>query len=188
MELYEKAVAFALERHQGMRRKLTSLPYILHPLETSVIASTVTADAEVLAAALLHDTLEDTSTSKDEIKAEFGERVLALVMSETENKRRDLPPEQSWRIRKEEALQKLKNADDIGVKIVWLSDKLSNMRSLYRTWKTEKDNVWQSFHMRDLTLQAWYYRSVAEYTKELNGTDAWREYNTIIEKIFEGVK
>ena len=82
MELYEKAVAFALERHQGMRRKLTSLPYILHPLETSVIASTVTADAEVLAAALLHDTLEDTSTSKDEIKAEFGERVLALVMSE----------------------------------------------------------------------------------------------------------
>ena len=42
--------------------------------------------------------------------------------------------------------------------------------------------------MRDLTLQAWYYRSVAEYTKELNGTDAWREYNTIIEKIFEGVK
>lgn len=188
MDLFERAVAYANEKHQGMRRKLTKTPYILHPLEAAVIASTLTNDEEVISATLLHDTVEDTDATADEIKELFGDRVAALVASETENKRRDLPPEQSWKIRKEESLYDLKNSDDIGVKILWLSDKLSNMRSFYRTWREKGDEAWNSFHQKDMSLQAWYYRSVAEYTKELKSTDAWEEYNKIIEIIFEGVE
>lgn len=188
MEIFEKAVAYALEKHSGMRRKLTGTPYILHPLEAAVIASTLTADEEVIAATLLHDTVEDTDATAEDIKELFGKRVADLVMSETENKRRDLPAEQTWKLRKAESLEALKNAADPGVKIVWLSDKLSNMRSFYRVWREKGDEAWNSFHQKDVTLQAWYYRSVAEYTYGLRGSDAWEEYNGIIEKIFKGVK
>jgi (p)ppGpp synthase/HD superfamily hydrolase len=188
MDVFEKAVIFAVKAHNGKTRKIGDLPYVIHPLEASVIASGITADREVLAAALLHDTIEDTPTTMEELQYEFGERVAALVASETENKRKDLPPEESWYIRKAEAIEVLKNSDDIGVKIIWLADKLSNMRSFYRIYKTQGNNLWNRFHQNDPSKQAWYYRSVAENTKELCETDAWKEYSKLIEIIFEGVE
>ena len=188
MDIFERAVIFAVGAHDGKMRKIGNLPYIIHPLEASVIASGITNDREILAATLLHDTIEDTPTTEEELKELFGERVAALVMSETENKRRDLPPEQSWYIRKKEALEVLKNSDDIGVKIVWLSDKLSNMRSFYKMFLQDGLDLWNSFHQNDPSKQAWYYRSVAEYTSELCETDAWVEYNELVNIIFKGVE
>ena len=188
MDTFEKAVMFALKAHEGKKRKIGDLPYVIHPLEAAVIASGLTSDREILAAALLHDTVEDTPVTEEELRAEFGERVAALVASETENKRRDLPPSQSWYIRKKEALEVLKNSTDTGVKIVWLSDKLSNMRSFYRMFSEVGPDMWNRFHQNNPSIQAWYYRSIAEYTKQLSRTDAWREYNELVEKVFKGVE
>ena len=98
----------------------------------------------------------------EEIEELFGSRVRALVESETEDKRADLPPSDTWRIRKEESLSVLKNTDDIAVLIVWLGDKLANMRSFYRIWKTEGDSMWQSFNQKDPEQQFWYYNAIAE--------------------------
>ena len=184
MELVSEAIAFAVKAHDGMRRKKCDVPYILHPMEAAVIVGTMSEDQELIAAAALHDVVEDTDVSIEEIEERFGKRVRELVGAETEDKRADLPPTDTWRIRKEESLELLKNTEDMDVLTVWMGDKLSNMRSIYRTWKVEGDAMWQSFNQKDVSQQAWYYRSIAEYTKRLSHTSAWIEYNTLTEIVF----
>ena len=91
MTLLDDAIVFAIHAHSGQLRKGTNTPYILHPLEAAAIVASMTDDLEIIAAAVLHDTLEDAHISMYEIADKFGERVADLVKSETENKREDLP-------------------------------------------------------------------------------------------------
>ena len=184
MELVSEAIAFAVKAHDGMRRKKSDAPYILHPMEAAVIVGTMTTDQNLIAAAALHDVVEDAGITIEEIEAEFGKRVRELVESETEDKRADLPPESTWHIRKEESLSVLKNTDDIAVLMVWLGDKLANMRSIYRDWKIEGDAMWQRFNQKDVNQQAWYYRSIVKLTERLCDTSAWLEYKTLTELVF----
>ena len=184
MELVSEAIAFAVKAHDGMRRKKSNAPYILHPMEAAVIVGTMTDDQDLIAAAALHDVVEDANITIDEIEEKFGKRVRELVQSETEDKRADLPPESTWRIRKEESLAVLKRTEDLGVLMVWLGDKLANMRSLYRDWTVEGDAMWQRFNQKDARQQAWYYRSIVTLTQRLSDTSAWLEYKTLTELVF----
>lgn len=184
MNTFEEAIKFATNAHSGMYRKQSNAPYILHPLEAAVIAGTMTDDVDILTASLLHDTVEDTDVTMDDIKEKFGSRIADLVKSETEDKREDLPPEATWQIRKEESIEILKNTDDIGVKILWLSDKLSNMRSFYRKYKECGEALWQDFHQKDPAKQFWYYNTIAELLSDLKEFEAWQEYKWLINKVF----
>ena len=186
MDLLEKSIAFALRAHEGQVRKKSGIPYILHPMEAATIASTLTDDREVLAAVMLHDTVEDTDTTLDEIRREFGDRVAQLVKGETENEYPELTREESWKLRKEESLQRLRANNDASVKIMWISDKLSNARSLFRIYEERGDEMWKLFHQKDKSVQEWYYRSVADALKELSDTPAYREYVVLINLIFGG--
>ena len=74
--MINKAIAFAVKAHEGQPRKGTEIPYIFHPLEVGMIVSRITDDEEVIAAAVLHDTVEDCDTvTLDNIRKEFGDRV-----------------------------------------------------------------------------------------------------------------
>ena len=184
MELVSEAIAFAVKAHDGMRRKKSESPYILHPMEAAVIVGTMSEDQNLIAAAALHDVVEDAGVTIEEIEERFGRRVRELVASETEDKRAELPPSDTWRIRKEESLRVLKNTDDVAVLMVWLGDKLSNMRSIYRDWRVEGDAMWQRFNQKDVKEQAWYYRSIVKFTERLSDTSAWLEYKTLTELVF----
>ena len=184
MELVSEAIMFAVAAHDGMRRKKSETPYILHPMEAAVIVGTMSDDQELIAAAVLHDVVEDAGIAIETIEAKFGKRVRALVGSETEDKRADLPPASTWRIRKEESLNVLKNTDDTAVLMVWLGDKLANMRAIYRDFKVEGNAMWQRFNQKNVEEQAWYYRSVAKLTERLSDTTAWLEYKTLTELVF----
>ncbi len=188
MDKVTKAIEFASKAHDGMERKKDKSPYILHPLEAAVIVGTMTADRDVISAAVLHDVVEDTEITIEEIEENFGSRVRALVESETEDKRADLPPEDTWRIRKEESLDELAKSGDRDVLMLWIGDKLSNMRSFYRIWKTEGDSMWQSFNQKDPVQQKWYYSTIAELTSELKEFSAWQEYNELLKIVFGKVK
>ena len=118
MELVSEAIIFAAKVHDGMRRRKSDSPYVLHPLEAAVIVGSMTDDQHVIAAAVLHDVVEDAGIAMDEIEQRFGTRVRQLVESETENKREDLPPEDTWRVRKEESLRVLANTEDPAVRMI----------------------------------------------------------------------
>lgn len=182
------AIEFAAKAHDGMERKKDKTPYILHPLEAAVIVGSMTEDKDIISAAVLHDVVEDTPITIEEIEENFGTRVRTLVESETEDKRAELPPEDTWRIRKEESLNDLEKCADTAVKMLWLGDKLSNMRSFYRIWKNEGDSMWQSFNQKDPAQQKWYYSRIAELTSELREYSAWLEYNELVKLVFGKVK
>lgn len=187
MTVFEEAIIFAVRAHQGMRRKSEEVPYIAHPLEVAAICASMTADAEVLAAAVLHDTVEDTAVTMEDIRNHFGERVALLVASETEDKHPEMSKSDSWRLRKEESLEQLRQATDPGVKILWLGDKLSNIRSFYRAWRLRGNVFWNNYNQKDPAQQAWYYRTIAKLLSELKDTEAWQEFHYDVEAIFEGV-
>lgn len=187
MELFERAVCFAAEAHNGVVRKQENVPCLLHLLEVATIIATMSGDRELLAAGVLHDTVEDAGVTLEELERLFGPRVAALVATETEDKRRGTPKDETWEQRKLESLAELREADDPAIKMLWLGDKLSNMRSLSRSWKKQGNAIWQAFNQKDPAKQAWYYRTVAELTSELSGWPAWQEYDRLVKAVFADV-
>lgn len=92
----------------------------------------------------------------------FHVDVASLVDSETEN---DYPGEDkaaTWQKRKEQSLEKLRGSTDIGVKMLWLADKLSNLRSLAGSYGEMGEKLWESLHQSDPAMQLWYYKTVSE--------------------------
>lgn len=184
MDILDKAIEFATEAHSGQVRKMAFTPYILHPLEVACIISTMTDSKETMAAGLLHDTIEDCGVDPKLIKELFGTRVSALVQSETEDKLSDKPPADTWMERKADSLLMLKHTSDIDVKMLWLADKLSNMRSFYREFLKKGDKMFESLNQKDPKQHYWYYNTIAEYLSELSDTAAYREYTMLIDKLF----
>jgi len=183
MTLLDKAIAFATERHSGMVRKGTDLPYIVHPLEAVSITAGITSNYEILAASVLHDIVEDTSTTIDEVQDLFGNRVASLVAAESEDKMPDVAPAKSWKIRKQATIDALQHASH-EEKIIVLSDKLSNIRAIYRDYISIGDVVWERFNQKDKNMHEWYYRSIAQYLTEFNDTLAYQEFCRLINEVF----
>ena len=182
--ILDRAICFAVEAHKGQKRK-DGTAFILHPLEDAAIVGTMTEDPEVLAAAVLHDTVEDTAVTPEMILEQFGERVYELVMHETEDKRPALPPEETWRVRKEETLAILAQTTDIAVKMLWLGDKLSNMRAFHRQYFTEGEAIFGRFNNTDPKDHAWYYGTVLRLMIDLSDYPAYREYERLYREVFD---
>lgn len=187
MGQFEKAVVFATEKHNGAVRKVTGIPAILHSMEVAHIISTITNDIDIMIAGLLHDVVEDTDGTLEEIRELFGDRVAALVDSETENKYEGEDKALSWKKRKEESIKKLKALNDRNVEILWLADKLSNIRALDNNYSERGEAIWQSFNQKDSKMHHWYYRTIAEVLEmHLNRTGAFKEYVKHVNSIWPG--
>ncbi len=182
--LFERAIETATNAHHGSYRKSTEIPYILHVMEAATIVGTMTTDEEVLAAAVLHDTVEDTELTIEDIRNSFGDRVAALVADESENKRENVPAEQTWAIRKKETLNHLENASR-EAKMIALGDKLSNIRAISRDYDAIGDELWKRFNQHDKAQHGWYYGSIIDVLSELSEYAAWKEYKYLVEKVFE---
>ena len=186
-DLINKAIIYCVQKHghQGYR-KMEKIPYVMHPLEVATIITSLTDDENVIIAGVLHDVLEDTDSTEEELRKEFGDYIVELVLKETENKRRNESPKSTWKIRKIESINELKDSNDINVKILWLSDKLSNMRSLSRAYKKMGDECFKAFNNDNKEDHKWYYNSVLNETKELQDSRAWKELNELVEYVFGG--
>ena len=126
LDLVLRAAVFAAEKHRGQVRKgADATPYILHPLAVAraLVEEGGVTDAEVIAAGLLHDTIEDTPTVHDDLLEAFGERVATLVAELTDDKR--LPKD----VRKELQVQHAPHLS-LAAKQIKLADKLCNLREI----------------------------------------------------------
>lgn len=183
----DRALQFAVKAHSGVERRGKGFPYIVHPLESVAIVATVTPDQEMLAAAALHDVIEDTEYSYDDIKREFGERVAGLVSSESDLVIEGKNESESWVERKQYAIERLKNLSRDG-KIVSIGDKLSNARAMLRDYEEMGEKLWDKFHVNDPKLHKWHYEGLRDALSDLKGTFAFEEFDMIVNKLFAKYK
>jgi len=182
-KLLDLAIVFAVRAHSGAERRGKGFPYIVHPMEAVSIVSTMTSDQELLAAAALHDVLEDTRVTEEELSVVFGERIADLVVAESDIVVENCNYWENWHLRKQAAIDKLAKASR-EVKMVALGDKLSNMRAIARDYALQGDNVWQLFHVRDKAEHEWHYRGLADSLRELEDTFAFQEFQRLIDEVF----
>ena len=181
--LLDRAILFAVKAHAGTERRGKGFPYIVHPMEAMEIVATITPDQELLAAAALHDTVEDTDVTVEEIRAQFGDRIASLVAAESDEMPAGVSEEDSWHARKKAAIDRLAAASH-DAKIVALGDKLSNMRAIARDYAVKGDELWKIFHASDPKDHEWHYRGLANSLRELSDTFAFQEFEALIDQVF----
>ena len=184
-ELLDRAIVFAVRAHAGTERRGKGFPYIVHPMEAMEIVATMTRDQELLAAAALHDTVEDTDVTIEQIRAEFGDRVASLVAAESDEPHQSRDSIENWRARKQAAINRLSSGSR-DAKIVALGDKLSNMRAIARDYAEQGDKLWNIFHSNDRKDHEWHYRGLADALSELHDTFAFKEFEHLINEVFAG--
>ena len=184
-DLLDRAIAFAVHAHAGTERRGKGFPYIVHPMEAVAIVSTMTSDQELRAAAALHDTVEDTDVTVEDLRREFGDRVAALVADESDEFEDGVSEEDSWHARKQAAIDRLARASH-DAKMVALGDKLSNMRAIARDYAVQGDAFWNLFHVTDRKEHEWHYRGLADSLRELSDTFAFKEFEQLINQVFDG--
>ena len=184
----DKAIKFAVDAHANTERRGKGFPYVVHVLEAMEIVASITPDPELLAAAALHDTVEDTDVTVDQIRAEFGDRVASIVDSESDRFTAGISEADSWRDRKKAAIERLASASRDS-KIVAMGDKLSNMRAIARDYHRVGDNLWSIFHAPGgKPDHEWHYRRLAEALSDLVGTEAYSEFCRHIKYVFGAPK
>lgn len=162
----EQAIVRATVLHQSQKRKVSGVPYIVHPYSVAFLLAHYTDDEDVIIAGLLHDALEDVPTYTEAmLREEFGERVLTIVKEVTEDylqggKGKTLPQDSdSWRKRKGGYLDNIKN-DSPESLLIATADKIHNMRGLIDEYRVHGDTVWEKFRRGREDL-LWFYREAA---------------------------
>lgn len=182
--LLDRAIKFAVDAHAGTERRGKGFPYVIHVMEAMEIAATITSDQEILAAAALHDTIEDTDVTLEELKSEFGERIARIVDLESDRFTEGVSEEDSWRSRKQAAIDRIASASRES-KIVAMGDKLSNARAIMRDYEQVGDELWKIFHAPGGKADhEWHYRGLAKSLEDLEGTFAYKEFCDIVDKVF----
>lgn len=181
--MINKAINFATVAHSNQTRKGTKIPYILHCLEAGTIAAYLSIqngkiDEDVVCAAILHDTMEDAFVTYDTLKEAFNKNVADLVKYQSEDKSK------KWHERKQATIDFLKTNKSRNVEIAVLSDKLSNMRSIYRDYQIMQEELWKKFNA-DKKWQHWYYQSIADAMSQVRNTNEFKEYESLITDTFQ---
>lgn len=162
----DRALVFSASAHRNQARKGTDIPYIIHPVHVAMILLRHDFPEEVILAAVLHDVVEDTDKTVEDIAAHFGENVARLVDAVSERKThggQKLP----WRKRKEAQLERLEHADrDIAA--LKAADALHNLRSTLADFDRVGHEVWQRFRGSSGDHH-WYYTSLVKLTQSKLG-------------------
>ncbi len=174
----QKAIIFATKKHEKQKRKGTDIPYIVYPMEVMQILTDLDCKEIVIIAGILHDTLEDTDTQPKEIEEIFGNEVLEIVQSESEDKTK------TWKERKQTTIDNLKSSS-IDTKLVCFADKFSNIRSIYGDNLVIGNKVWDRFHAKKDDIE-WYYRSIAEALENISSEYDFNKER--IEKLYKEFK
>ena len=157
LEIIRKAEAFAEAAHEGqMRKGPSNAPYITHPLAVADILKVHGATTEAILGGLLHDVVEDTDITLEEIADGFGKGVATLVDYVTEPDH-DIRP---WKQRKKDYLARIANAPYDAV-LIASADKLHNLRDTLRDYKLHGNEIWSMFNSQK-DVQFWYYKSLVE--------------------------
>lgn len=151
----KKAIQFAARKHHGhMRQETEPLPYITHLFSVALLVAEDGADDDVVTAALLHDTLEDTETTRKEIVESFNDHVAELVKSVSEIKEKD-GKKLDWKERKMHYLAQLEKAPE-GAVLIAIADKIDNIESKLEAYEKEGASLLQRWK-QPTEAYLWYH-------------------------------
>lgn len=170
------AFEYAQEKHKNQVRKGSQIPYMTHIYDVARILINNHAPAHVVVAGILHDTLEDTNATPQEIESLFGKQVLSIVEEETENK------SLAWRARKQDRIDHLKTAST-ECKMVKCADMLANLSDLHQNIKSDGEGIWAFFRGTKQDTM-WYYDSMIEVMKELENMQMYVALKKLFAKVF----
>ena len=184
MDIELKALKFAIEAHTNQVRKSeTDKPMIIHPINTGNILREYGFDSNVISAAYLHDVVEDTKYTNEDILNLFGEDIASLVMGNTE-------PDKSlsWEERKQHTIDTIKNFD-LRHKAVVCADKISNLEDLRILFEKKQCYDFSAFN-RGFEKTKWYYESVYEslIENEDENHPLFVRLKELIDYIFNNIK
>ena len=174
-----KAIEFATNAHKDQRRKTTGEPYIVHPMAVMNIVCQYTDDEDVVCAAVLHDTIEDTPTSAEDIEKNFGEKIKNMVVQESE-------PDKtwSWEQRKQHTINRVACCNDRGCLLIACADKLDNLNCCLRARDEIGDEVWTHFK-RGFNEQKWYHTNLLRaFKKQMPECKMVADYEMVVNELF----
>ncbi|MFD1336905.1 HD domain-containing protein [Oceanobacillus iheyensis] len=178
--LKEKAKTFATKAHQGQTRKNSDEAYITHPIRVAQRLELEGCSDALVCAAYLHDVVEDTPVTIDDIQYEFGKEIALLVAAHTEDKSK------SWKERKQHTIKSIQNAPK-EVKYLIIADKLDNLIELEKEYALLGDSIWANFNA-GYDQQKWYNQSIVKYMYcGLNQSEIpvyFTEYAKAVERVF----
>jgi hypothetical protein len=149
-----KAIEFSTKAHAGQYRKGTKIPYIIHPLGVAKILIEYGCPDHVVIAGILHDTIEDTTVTFEQIKDIFGSEVADLVKAASEPDKSD-----TWENRKKHTIGMLKTLSKDAANLI-LADKLNNIRAIREDLGRSGEGIWGRFN-RPKEQQKWYYENLS---------------------------
>lgn len=158
-----RAIEYAAVMHDGQRRKHGDIPYIAHIAEVVCLLAAEGAAEEVLIAGALHDVVEDTPATAEDVRELFGDRVAELVCAESEDK------SLTWQQRKDATVERL-YGEERAVKMITCADKVSNLKSIYGA----DEAIWSKFHGSREKIRV-YYGGIIDALKDLDGTKLYSE-------------
>lgn len=178
MDVIEKALQIASQAHKNQYRKQTNIPYITHPVAVGMILMKEGYDEEIIAAGILHDTVEDTDLTLKDIKDLFGSRIAGIVKGCSE-------PDKtlSWEARKKHTIEYLKTAPN-DIRMVACADKLHNIRSIINDYEKDGNKVWDRFN-RGKEQQEWYYTNIVESLGYTSTFHLQQELSKAVHLLFE---
>lgn len=174
------AFLFAMKAHEGQYRK-DGRAYLVHPVEVAMELAKNGAEDEVICAGLLHDTIEDTSVTAENLQQVFPEEVTSLVIRDSEDK------SLNWEERKSNTIAILKDPNTSKeYKMLMCADKLANLKNVQDEMKEIGENVFLQFK-RGKEKQAWLYRELVEAMSDLSDLKMYQELKQITEEVFRNV-
>lgn len=176
------AIQYAARAHAGQYRKgADKVPYIVHPLGVGKILIEYGMPDHIVVAGILHDTIEDTHVTLNQIRKKYGATVAELVAGASEPNRED-----AWEDRKRHTIEHLKRAP-IELLYVTCADKLDNVRAMVKDFERHGEKIFERFN-QPKAKQKWYYTSLARVfvlrAKTRTDLEIFGEYEREVRKIF----
>lgn len=184
--LVERAMRLAAAAHEAQPRKGTDIPYLTHLAGVALILSRGGFDDDdILAAALLHDAVEDTELTHDDIVTHFGETISQLVTAVSEVKHDEDGIALPWRHRKEEHVARLLR-EPVAARAITLADKIHNVGTLLDDLESDP-TAWKRFSSSPAE-QLWYHHAVLEAIgDEPELTSLKQEYRMLLDRLADRV-
>jgi len=179
LSLVERAVRIALAAHEGQTRKGEDVPYITHPLTVGIRLAQEGFSEEIIAAAIVHDVVEDTPVTLEEIRSELGEEVASIVEGVSHD------DSLSWEEKKEKYAESIRVGSE-GVKAVALMDKIHNAEYLLNSYDELGTEVWARFK-RGKEKKIWFEEMMLSVFKETWDHPLVEYYETLIQKLKDAV-